>query len=533
MTPLARRGLLVATSLIVAFSVSCCWAVDIPLGNLFDDAKLTDLTTAVGTDTYQAGGDTGDLGVVAMIDGNLNVAQTIAPGVSFDLLSVGGRAAAVAGGPGNDTFRSVSANAIRTTGSSSPPTTKVEDGIGMHADELVTFDLNELRNAGSLPALASYFTAKAGLNDTSAPSGGNMHSVAIVSDGSGNVLAGYVNGQTVAVTNAAGTWSFTGTLPSSVAGSGASRFTQFALPLPSSAEYLTLSTTSANGANSSDHGVFSGAVLETHAIPLGNLFDDAKGTPLATAIDTDAYQALGDVSDLAVAVQFGGNTQAAATIAPSTQFNFANIGGGSGDAGGGPGNDTWRSATNQPIRTRGVAYSGATLAGIKVEDGIGMHANDLITFDLSELRADAAVAADSEFIFRSRAGINDEQIGVGGSVRMAAVVTDANGTVLSGYVNGQSLAVQNTAGVWSFDVSGGTPGQIVNNGQFAEFDVAIPTDGEYLTLVVTGGSNVNNDHAVFSGARLLFEPVPEPTGGALALIALAGCLISTLGRRRR
>ena len=256
----------------------------IPLSNLFDDADGTPLETAILSDTYQVAGDASDLGVFTVIDGGLNTNQLIVPGVTFNLASVGGGSSAVGGKPSNDTFRDISSDAIRTMGISNPPTEKVEDGIGMHADELITFDLDQLRQSAGFAGVDGYFTARTGLNDT-AGSPGSVKTVAILSDDSGQVLTGYVNGQRVNVNNSGGVWSFTGTQPDILDGGGPERIAQLALPVPATAAYLTLAATS-NGSANSDHAVFSGANLEFNTIALGNLFDDAKGTPLGTALST-------------------------------------------------------------------------------------------------------------------------------------------------------------------------------------------------------------------------------------------------------
>ena len=68
-------------------------AQNIPLGNLFDDPKLTDLVTAISTDTYGASADTTDLGIAAFgtnLGDHGGTGTVIAPGVSFNFGNVGG-----------------------------------------------------------------------------------------------------------------------------------------------------------------------------------------------------------------------------------------------------------------------------------------------------------------------------------------------------------------------------------------------------------------------------------------------------------
>lgn len=473
----------------------------VALGNLFDDPKGTSLDVAIASDTYQAEGEPSDLGVYTVIDGSLNVGQTIAPGVNFDLSSIGGGSAS-AGSPSNDTYRSNSNVAIRTTGSSSVPSTKVEDGIGMHANGLITFDLGELRAAGGFLGTNGYFTARAGLNDTAAPGGGSLRTIAILSDSAGNVLVGYVNGQAVEVVNTGGVWSFTGTFPSSVNSTANRRFAQFAFGVPEEASYLTLAATS-SGSIGSDHAVFSGATLDFNSIPLGNLFDDAKGTVLSAAIDSNTMGALGDVGDLGVYTVQDGEFQTTQTIAPSVSFDLSNVGTSTEGDGVGPGNDTVNDQVEQPIRTRGVSFT--SLDEIAVEDGIGMSADELITFNLNEIRTSGGLGAGSEFRFRARAALSDWQPN-GGSGLAIAIASDASGGVLGAWVNGQATPVANNGGVWSLDFSGGVPAELDASSGAADIDIDLGTDAAYLTLVSGGVNTGDFDELVFSGARLMVLP---------------------------
>jgi hypothetical protein len=142
----------------------------IPLGNLFDDPKLTDLASAIATDTYGAIGDVADLGVAEHgndMDANGGLGTFIAPGISFDLSTVGGddtfadnpnpvNDAALIDVPGNPP----GPWPIRTTGrrSGSGPGPMFEPGIGMHSNQFITFDLDEIRAVGSMdqrPLLSS------------------------------------------------------------------------------------------------------------------------------------------------------------------------------------------------------------------------------------------------------------------------------------------------------------------------------------------------------------------------------------------
>lgn len=480
----------------------------INLDNLFDDAKGSYLAAAIQSDTYQAEGDTSDLGVWTVIDGGLDTGQIIAPGVVFNLANAGGSSSAVNGKPSNDTFRSISTDAIRTIGSSNPGVEKVEDGIGMHANELITFDLNEIRTAGGFVGADGYFTARSGVND-SAGTLGSIRTVAILSNSTGQVIAGYVNGQRMAVTQSGGQWLFTGSQADILDGGGGERIADKAIPIPPNAAYLTLATTS-NGSANSDHGVFSGAALEFNTIALGNLFDDARGVPLSTALGTDTAQATADATDLGIAAVVVGRFQSTQTIAPDLQFNLSNLGTSTSPGIAAPSNDTWGSHSSQPIRTRDVAFAG--LEGVKAEDGLGLPADSLVTFDIEELRTAGGYASDLDFRFSAKAAINDDvTTSTSASGHAVVVASDAVGNVVGAWINGQTAAIKKISGVWSVDFSGGAVDELTFESQPAYFDVALPNNTAFLTLIGAGGAKSNSaDHIVFSAARL--QAVPDADG---------------------
>ena len=245
----------------------------IPLGNLFDDSKNVSLNDAIATDSFQAAGETIDLGVCTVHDGGLDVDVLLAEdGVLFNLANVGGGGPRVRGLPGNDCYRSTHSVPIRTTGEDfigMGPAKKVEDGIGMSANELITFDLDELRRAGKLDRTTLRFVAdRAGINDRdfedkTAPylSLAKVNMVAIVSTNN-QVLSAHVNGAALNVTEHSGVFSIVRgdqELPRPLNYDG--KFANFDILIPPSARFLTLATTMV-GDEDCDHAVFSGARLE-------------------------------------------------------------------------------------------------------------------------------------------------------------------------------------------------------------------------------------------------------------------------------
>ena len=161
-----------------------------------------------------------------------------------------------------------------------------------------------------------------------------------------------------------------------------------------------------------------------------------------------------------------------------------------------------------------------------------MHANALITFDLDKLRAAGLMLADQQFVFRAdRAGLNDDTFGNGGtSTHLAVIVSrphrkaDVYDGIIAGYVNGEPVKTAENDRVYYF--AGQIPAPLKSDGRFAKFEVLIPSDAKYLTLVSTGaggpGENtISSDHSVFSGARLELNPLPIQTIAAIGQAAEA------------
>jgi len=248
-------------------------------------------------------------------------------------------------------------------------------------------------------------------------------------------------------------------------------------------------------------------------IPLGNLFDDSNATALDSAIASDKFKAAAKANSLGIdrIVQGWGTTTG---IAEGVQFIFQSLGTDNSKYGSVV-NDGW--STSGGIRTEGKRAP-ANLP--RTEQGIGMHANALITFDLNVLRHNGLIPADQQLVFKAdRAGLNDDVIGSGARVHLAVIVSRKHNkenvydAVLSGYVNGQRTTVEENDMQYYF--AGEIPKPIKANGEFVSFDVSIPPEAEFLTLVAAGAglpdeaNTISSDHAVFSGARLEFNPLPE------------------------
>ena len=261
---------------------------------------LTDLATAVATDTFGANASDASLGVHQVAAGDNDGIKTIAPNVDFDFTNLGGGTAAK--GIANDTIQFDNQTPLRITGqgpqnggSALTSGEKSEDGIGSAADGRITFDLDEIRAAGGLEGIPMTFTATGAVNDSLVGHNDSracqFHLAAIVSDDSG-VLTGQVNGQNVTVGEDAGVWSFTGTIPEHFDGhdgddddvpDGMIR-ADFSLEIPATAKWLTLvSTTEAYG-NFADHGVWVNAQLNLSS---GDLPGDLNSDGLVSSADLD------------------------------------------------------------------------------------------------------------------------------------------------------------------------------------------------------------------------------------------------------
>ena len=257
------------------------------------------------------------------------------------------------------------------------------------------------------------------------------------------------------------------------------------------------------------------AVVVPGVIPLGNLFDDPAGTTsLAAALATDKFLAAATENSLGVdrVVQGWGKQ---AQIAAGIHFNFSHLGSDQRSHGAVV-NDGWDATGGiQTLGQRLPAKSG------RKEQGIGMHANALITFDLDEIRKAGLRPADQRFVFHvDRAGLNDDTFGNGSSDAHLAVIvsrphqkTDVYDGILAGYVNGHPMKVAENDRVYYF--ADEIPAPLKADGKFAQFSVPIPAEARYLTLVSTGAgkgpdeNTISSDHTVFSGARLEADPLPD------------------------
>lgn len=142
----------------------------------------------------------------------------------------------------------------------------------MHANALMTLDLDEIRRAGLVPAgqPMSFKVDRAGINDDSFGAGSSVHIAVLVSkphrkDSTFDaIIAGYVDGQPAQVAENDTVYYFDGEIPEPIEADG--RFVSFDVPIPADARYLTIAATGAQISESentisSDHAVLSNARL--------------------------------------------------------------------------------------------------------------------------------------------------------------------------------------------------------------------------------------------------------------------------------
>lgn len=260
-------------------------------------------------------------------------------------------------------------------------------------------------------------------------------------------------------------------------------------------------------------------------IPLGNLFDDKKGVQLKTAVAGNPFKAVATDQSLGVA-RIAQGWGKATQLFKGLKFDFGPLGSDKSKHGQIL-NDAWSSEGG--IRTAGRTSPPAIG---RTEEGIGMHANSLITFDLNEIRKSGLIPAHQPMRFQvDRAGINDNAFGAGSSVHIAVIASRPNSmagkydAMVGAWLNGQPMKTAQNDMVYHFE--GALPKPILADGRFVSFDVPIPPEAQYLTIAVTGAqiseteNTINSDHAVLSGARLVYEPsrrelAAEENAGKLA-----------------
>ena len=245
---------------------------------------------------------------------------------------------------------------------------------------------------------------------------------------------------------------------------------------------------------------------------LGNLFDPGvHGESLSAALVHDPDRAVAASASPWVERVVHGFT-APLEIAPGLRFDFTPLGA-DGSKHGKVTNDGW--STEGSIQTRGKKIDAKSA---RIEDGIGIHANALVTFDLVALRDAAGLPADQALTFvADRAGINDDVFGdSGASVHLAVLVATAGDapTIRGLQINGVAAGIREQDAVST--PTGTFPVPLRADGKFVTFRVEIPPDAAWLTLAATGAgtgsdkNTVHGDHAVFSGARIEYASAPPP-----------------------
>ncbi|MCA9261793.1 MAG: hypothetical protein KDA61_21395, partial [Planctomycetales bacterium] len=250
-------------------------------------------------------------------------------------------------------------------------------------------------------------------------------------------------------------------------------------------------------------------------IYLGNLFDDSMTASLTQAMESDAYNAAAETIDLGVAaVRIGGLDVDVRLAEDGVLFNFLNVGGGAAKVSGLPGNDTHRAiSVALPIRTTGRLLEHDLADGSlpKVEEGVGIDANKLLTFELREIRRAGKLEGREMRFVADRAGMNDREHPLRNSLESAhanlIAVVSTESEVLTAHLNGQPVDVVRHGDVNAIDVDEATATRGLRyDGRFVRFDVPLPPHARFLSLVAVQLESEHHDHTVFSGARLEISP---------------------------
>jgi len=137
-------------------------------------------------------------------------------------------------------------------------------------------------------------------------------------------------------------------------------------------------------------------------------------------------------------------------IAPGVKFDFRKLGS-DGSKHAAIVNDAWGegslSTLGKPVRENR-----------RREQGIGMHANALITFDLDEIRRAGLLPQDQRFVFRvDRAGLNDDVFGSQTpSAHLAVILSKPHkkqnvfDAILAAHVNGAPATIDENDTVYYF-----------------------------------------------------------------------------------
>ena len=198
-----------------------------------------------------------------------------------------------------------------------------------------------------------------------------------------------------------------------------------------SLQQITVASDDAFPLDTVDGGMVTSTIdlAPTASIPLGNLFDDPDTASVNDAILSDSANAIAEQADLGVDfVLRGGSPNANVNSAANFTFDLSNLGW-SDNSFSDITNDGWR--TGQPIRVAGSTTD---------QQGVGLHANSLVTFDIAQLRNRSGLDPSEPLRFLSeQAGVDDSSMA---PVNLFVAVLLSNDTgPIAGYLNGQEVDV--------------------------------------------------------------------------------------------
>ncbi|MEL6108938.1 MAG: family 16 glycoside hydrolase [Planctomycetota bacterium] len=253
-------------------------------------------------------------------------------------------------------------------------------------------------------------------------------------------------------------------------------------------------------------------------IPLGNLFDDPKGTPLRAAIRTDTLGAVATGNSLGIERVVRGEETLGTTheLAPGVMMNLASLGW-CDMSSRGVINDSWCPYTLRPIQTR---ERDATRGEVG-EQGIGLQACQFVTFEIDEIRVAGRLSARELAFVADRVGVNWDQPD-DSEVNLAVVFSDGT-TVTGAWVNGNEVDVQIENGVASL---GDELPRHAWRFSPVRFFCPLEDSTRYMTLISSAPSDARLQSAqgVFSGARLKTGSVDGWVAGEGEFVQLGDAL---------
>lgn len=553
-------------------------ASSIALENLNGSSKDMSLTQAVEQGVFGARAATTNLGIVGVRGGTYTgnpgdfanpVQNLVGDNGSFDLTNLGpGTGGTWGNGNENGTVGNLAADTFFIR-SDATMRQSVTNGIGMHTNAFITYDVNELREAGGLGAnQLMQFTAYGGVraDASSGTTDGKLNMAVILWDENYNVLGAYVNGEYAPTDGTSGTWSFnTNYLDTSQDNAATTCLTPaksafFDIAVTPDVSYISVVSAQGNGLGGNDHAILANPklnIISPNTVWLNQLFGFEEGVTDKTRLyyanhQNDGVAAKASDGTLSYGVlKAEGNALAGGAVnltgdngaSNAILFNAVALGPMTGAYGGiisnrcgGNADGIFDTAASDVLRDFNIAANGNYV----VEGAIGMHADSLLTFDLDALRS-LNGWGDATLTFNTDAAMAHAKTGENQSKAHALVLLSDDTSVIAAYLDGTDVTDLLT------DLGGGVMGLTEDTALFNDllltgtdepvnFNFDIMSDAMYLSLLGVAAGNLDTDHVMFLNPTLTAAMsdsggVPEPATWGMLLTGAAAMLFFRRKRR--